>query len=134
MGSLPSATQAENGGAPPDRRQAQRIRCQLPIEIRTRGSRFAVRGETTDVSITGCYVGSMQPLPVGTEIEFRCWVGARAIDCKAVIRTCDPCLGNGIEFLDVDGLSKSILGYHLHKLQAEDEDATEPAPVIRSFV
>lgn len=119
-------------GQPPDRRQAPRIRCQLPIEIRMKGSRFANRGETTDVSLTGCYVGTMQPMPVGTEIDLRCWVGERPMDCKAVVRTSDPCVGNGIEFVDLDDLSKSILGYYLHQLQAEDETANEPTSVIRT--
>lgn len=126
-----SATNLDSdSGRAPERRQAQRVRCQLPIEIRTKGSRFAIRGETVDVSLTGCYVGSMQPMAVGTEIDFRCWVAARPIDCKAVVRTCDPCVGNGIEFQDLDDLSKSILGYHLHTLQAEDGTVNEAIGVI----
>lgn len=131
MGTLPASTNLDSASAQAaDRRQAPRVRCQLPIEIRTKGSRFSIRGETIDVSLTGCYVGTMQPMAVGTEIEFRCWVAARPIECKAVIRTCDPCVGNGIEFLEIDDLSQSILGYHLHKLQAEDGQVNEPTGVI----
>ena len=131
MGTSPSAGHLGSGSEQvSDRRQAPRVRVQLPIEIRTKGTRFAIRGETIDVSVTGCYVGSMQPMAVGTEIEFRCWVGARPIDCKAVIRTCDPCVGNGIEFLELDDLSKSILGYHLHKLQSEEVRENERGGII----
>lgn len=133
MGNLSSASNLENCGTkPPERRQSPRIRCQLPIEIRTKGSRFATRGETTDVSITGCYVASMQPMAIGTEIEFRCWVGAHQIECKAITRTCDPCVGNGIEFLDLDALSKSILGYHLQKQQADIDPGDEQLGIIRA--
>ena len=135
MGNMSSATHFDAYGAePPDRRQAPRIRCQLPIEIRTKGSRFANRGETTDVSLTGCYVGTMQPMPVGTQIEIRCWVGSRPIECKAVVRTCDPCVGNGIEFSALDDLSKGILGYYLHQLQSKDETVNEPIGVIRTHM
>jgi hypothetical protein len=129
-----AAENLENCGAqhPPDRRQSPRLRCQLPVEIRTQGSRFANRAETTDVSLTGCYVATMQPMPLGTELDLRCWVGARPIDCRAVVRTCDPCVGNGIQFLDLDDLAKSILGYYLSRLQAEDETVNAPTGVIRT--
>jgi len=130
MGTSAAGTNLDSGSVqPPERRQAPRIRCRLPIEIRTKESKFAVRGETIDVSLTGCYVGTMQPIAVGTEIEFRCWVAARPVDCKAVVRTCDLGVGNGIEFLELDDLSKSILGYHLHKL-AEDGRLNEETGVI----
>ena len=116
----------------PDRRRHPRLKCQLPVEIKTVGSRFPIRAETTDVSLTGCYVSMMTPLQKGCEVEFRFWVAATPISCKAVVRTSDPGVGNGIEFLSIDDLALSILGYRLQRLQEEDGRIDEPTGVIRA--
>lgn len=127
----------ESAGAtskPPERRHYPRLKCRLPMEIRSKACSFPMRGETTDVSLSGCYVSTMLPLPVGTEIEFRCWVAATPITCRAMIRTADPGVGNGIEFLDLDDLSKAILAYHLDRLQSDDIQLNEPTGVIRACI
>jgi PilZ domain len=116
--------------APLDRRQFPRLKCRLAIEIRTKSSRFPIRGETTDVSLSGCYVSTMLPLPAGTEIELRLWVGAAAINCKALIRTSDGGVGIGIQFVDLDTLGMAILGGHLDDLQREVGQVNEPTGVI----
>jgi len=116
--------------APPDRRQYPRLKCRLPIEIRTKDSRFPIRGETTDVSLSGCYVSTMLPLPAGMEVELRLWVGAAPISCKGLIRTADGGVGNGIEFLALDKLSLAILNGHLDRLQSEDGQVNEPTGVL----
>lgn len=111
-----------------DRRRYPRHKCKLPMAIRSNGNRFPVRGETTDVSLSGCYVTTILPSPVGTEIEFCCWVGETPIACKAVIRTCDPGVGNGIEFLNLEGTALAVLGDHLDSL--DDSDRDKPMGVI----
>jgi len=125
-------SEVANCVAPPDRRQSPRLQCRLPIEIRTKDMRFAVRGETTDLSVTGCYVSTMQTMAVGAEIEFRCWVGPTAIDCKAVIRTSDPNVGNGIEFVDLDEASAAVLTAYLDRLQTDELRFNEPTGIIRA--
>ena len=126
----------ECGGSPtpqpPDRRRYPRVKCQLPFEIRLQGSQFPIRGETIDVSLGGCYVGTMLPIPIGTEFAFRCWVAATPIACQAVIRTSDPGVGAGIEFLQLDHLSLAILAYHLDRLQSNDDNASESTGIIRA--
>ena len=118
------------GAKPPDRRRYPRLKCQLPTEIRPAHSSFPMQGETTDVSLGGCYVATMFPMPVGTTIDFRCWVAATPIACKAIVRTADPGVGNGIEFLDLDGLSRTVLARHLDSLQANHAEINEPTGVI----
>ena len=119
-------------GGPPNRRRYPRFKCQLPTEIRTPNSQYPIQGETTDVSLCGCFVATVFAMPVGTEIDFRCWVGETAVACKAVVRTSDPGVGNGIEFLDLDAPSQEILGRYLDSLQESATQADEPSGVIRA--
>ena len=48
-----------------------------------------------------------------------------------MVCTSDPGVGNGIEFLDLDELSRTVLSHHLDSLQAE---TNEPTGVIRASV
>lgn len=119
-----------SGTGPPDRRRWARVRCPLPAEMRMPGSSFPLQVETTDMSLGGCYVATMFPLPKGTVIDFRCWVAGTPIACKAVVRTTDAGVGNGIEFLDLDELSRATLGAHLDSVAGRDALAQEPIGVI----
>ena len=44
---------------------------QVPIELYTEGSTFPIRGATSDLSLTGCYIETRLPLPVGTILEIK---------------------------------------------------------------
>jgi len=105
--------------AAPERRAHRRVKCALPAEIRPVGAGFPIQGETTDVSMGGCYVATMFPLASGTTIEFRAWVDGACIRCKGVIRTSDPGVGNGVQFLDLDAAAVAVLDAHLTKVERE---------------
>ena len=99
-----------------DRRHYHRYRCALPIEIRVPEQSFPSKGETTDVSLGGCYVSSMFNLPVGKELEVKIWVGDSAVKASAVVRTSDPGVGNGIAFMNLDPAGAHVLEAYLAKL------------------
>src|SRR5947208_12144199 len=52
----------------------------------------------SDVSGNGCYVETILPLPVGTTLRVDFYLENQHIKISAVVRTCDPGVGNGIEF------------------------------------
>jgi len=122
------------GGKPPDRRRYPRFKCRLPVEIRPESSNFPIQGETMDVSLGGCYVATVFPLPVGTRVDFRCWVNDRPVACKAVICTSDPGVGNGIQFIALDDQDSAWLGRHLDELQTRDNEVNAPTGAIHSTV
>jgi len=123
-----------SGTRPPERRRHARVRCNLPAEIRRAESPFTLQAETTDVSLGGCYVATTFPLPKDLTVDFRCWVAGTPIACKAVVRTADPGVGNGIEFLDLDELSRAILSVYLDSLREEGALAQESIIVIRPHI
>jgi PilZ domain len=48
-----------------ERRRYPRFKVALPVEVRREGQSVGLRGETTDVSLSGFYYPLLMQLPVG---------------------------------------------------------------------
>jgi hypothetical protein len=96
-----------------DRRTSPRYKLQLPIEIRVPEKSFPTQGSTTDLSVNGCYVSSAFPFPVGQTMEVKVWAGDQSVKCNGVVRTMDPGVGNGIQFVNLDAASREVLSKYL---------------------
>jgi hypothetical protein len=81
-----------------NRRRWHRHKISLPLELRDERVNAPLRINATDVSGNGCYVESMLPLPLGTVLRVDFWLDSEHVNITAVVRTCDPGVGNGIEF------------------------------------
>ena len=94
--------------APSNRRRFHRHKVALPLELRDERAKAPTRINATDVSGNGCYVESMLPFPLGTVLRVDFWLDSEHINITAVVRTCDPGVGNGIEFtgMPVDGKAR----------------------------
>src|SRR5271156_3120707 len=57
-----------------NRRRWQRHKISLPLEIRDERINAPLRINATDVSGNGCYIETMQPLPVGTVLRVDFWL------------------------------------------------------------
>jgi len=86
-------------GAGANRRVYPRHKISLPIELRDERVQTPIRINATDVSGNGCYVESILPLPAGTVLRVEFWLDSERMTFTAVARTCDPGVGNGIEFV-----------------------------------
>jgi len=58
----------------------------VPIELYVEDSQSPIRGATADISLTGCYIETIFPMPVGTSLELR----LRLDDTPLVLETTDP--------------------------------------------
>jgi hypothetical protein len=54
-----------------NRRSYPRLKSKVPIELYVEDSQSPIRGATADISLTGCYVDTIFPLPVGTNLELK---------------------------------------------------------------
>jgi PilZ domain len=106
-----------------ERRSSQRARCTLPIELRTEGGAFPAQAETSDVGLTGCYVTTMFPLPIGTRLNGALSIGSRKIAVKCEIITMDPSLGNGIKFVEMSEDDKAELKSYLDSAASSESDS-----------
>lgn len=84
--------------APGNRRRWPRHKISFPLELRDERVNTPMRINATDVSGNGCYVETILPLPVGTVLRVDFYLQSEHVTISAVVRTCDPGVGNGIEF------------------------------------
>ena len=80
-----------------ERRGSARLKVQVPVEIYTEGSAAPLRGATSDLSLSGCYIESIFPFPVGTQLELKLQLEGTLLVAATVV-TSDPQVGNGIHF------------------------------------
>ena len=93
---LPKPDRQEPTVAPGCRRWA-RHKIGFPITLNNEGT--PVRVTATDISGSGCYVEMLSPFPIGTSLVADLWLGAEKVTTRALVRTCDPRVGMGIEFI-----------------------------------
>jgi hypothetical protein len=69
----------------------------------------------------------MMPMPAGTPLRIDFWLDSEHFNIAGVVRTCDPGVGNGIEFT---GLSPEAKAHMQAFLDAIDPQMglAEPAP------
>jgi hypothetical protein len=80
-----------------DRRRFPRFKVRVPIELLTEDGP-PLRGHTSDLSLGGCYVESLFPLPAGTPVDVRLTLTNEVVIADGTVATCDRQVGNGIRF------------------------------------
>jgi hypothetical protein len=80
-----------------NRRRQERKKIPVPVEIQTATSESPIRGATTDLSLSGCYVATIFPFPVGTPVDLKLSISTPVL-IEAMVVTSDPQVGNGIRF------------------------------------
>ena len=102
-----------------NRRRWHRHKISLPLELRDERVNAPLRINATDVSGNGCYVESMLPLPLGTVLRVDFWLDSEHIKITAVVRTCDPGVGNGIEFTGMPPETKERMQAYLDAIDPQ---------------
>jgi hypothetical protein len=99
-----------------NRRRWHRHKISLPLELRDERVNAPSRISATDVSGNGCYVENMLPLPLGTVLRIDFWLDSERVNITAVVRTCDPGVGNGIEFTGMPPEAKERMQAYLDSI------------------
>ncbi len=92
-----SAPGEPESGQRPEHRTAPRVKAAIPVELCVSGNDVPLRGATSDISESGCYVESIYPFPIGTILEMTLQINGTILAVATVV-TCDPQVGNGIKF------------------------------------
>jgi hypothetical protein len=71
--------------SPSDRRQFQRIKCYVAVEIHVEGVKEPIWGNLSNVGRGGCLVETASPVPQGKALEIGLWVASGKIWVKGVI-------------------------------------------------
>jgi len=117
-----AVAEAANGS---NKRQFPRHKVRFPLVLRDeRGSTAAMQTNSSDISGRGCYVETLVPLPLGTKLTVVFWLESEKITCAALVRSSDPGVGMGIEFIGLDLKLRERLQNHLTKMAAEASAGT----------
>jgi len=96
-----------------ERRRYRRYQLRFEIEVRDLDNKIPLRAATVDISLGGCYVDTLFPLPIGRRIEFVLRVGNEPIRAQGTVHTCHPGVGMGIEFDDLPQVTKDLINHYL---------------------
>jgi hypothetical protein len=83
----------------PGRRRWDRHKITFLIALHDDRTQVPMRVTATDISGSGCYVETLSPLPIGTALGAELWMGQERLTTRALVRTSDPRVGMGIEFV-----------------------------------
>jgi len=85
-----------------DKRKFTRHKVNFPLTLSfAGGGRSHMQCSATDIGGRGCYVESLVPLPIGSELIVTFWVDSEKFTTKGVVRASDPGVGMGIEFTEL---------------------------------
>jgi hypothetical protein len=106
---------------PPERRDHARYKVKAPVELHFEDNDTPFRTATSDLSLYGCYIESMFPFAVGTEVELKLKANSTLLILGTIV-TSDPQVGNGIKFTKMLPEDEADLRAFLDAMQKEAEE------------
>ena len=85
----------------PERRAAPRYAFIAHAELADEDRTTRLKARVSDLSLTGCYLDMLNPLPVGPRIVLSITDAVGSFDAKGKIVYAVPTLGVGVAFVDV---------------------------------
>ena len=81
-----------------DRRDSRRVPLILAVEVVEVQSGARLSARTSDVSLTGCYIDTLNPTPTGTVVRLKLNHNGQELDLLARVVYVSPRLGMGVRF------------------------------------
>jgi hypothetical protein len=111
--SLPIAVASS---APSERRCATRSSFIAPIELVEMRTGSCIHARTSDLSLQGCYVDTLNPLPVGAAVRLQIHRSGATLDVLANVSSRHVGSGMGLVFSDVTEPQRAIVDNWLNEL------------------
>jgi hypothetical protein len=96
-------------GKPGARRVHRRVSCTGSIEITTETSNVNMQALLSDISASGCYAETGNPLPVNARVKFALHLRQKTLSGSGIVRQCHPGVGMGISFTDMSPYDREVL-------------------------
>jgi c-di-GMP-binding flagellar brake protein YcgR len=109
---------------PNDRREYARIKVSVPVQIQIDAGGSPIRGATADLSLSGCYIETLFPIPIGTNLDLQLSIETVLLIAATVV-TCDPQVGNGIRFIRMLPEDRKALEAFLQATQPAQDSASQ---------
>jgi hypothetical protein len=105
----PSSGKQAPAGSGSERRRDPRYPLVAEARIADIGSSTEIKLRTSDLSITGCYLDTVSPLPNGTEIVLKICRDDGLFETNAKVVYVHPGMGMGVQFTDTKPAQQTIL-------------------------
>ena len=92
-----------------DRRYAIRFPFAADVSLIDLESGATADGVTSDISFGGCFICTSKPLSLKSRVRVTLTRKDQKVEALAVVRAVKPRIGMGLEFLDVEQESYSVL-------------------------
>jgi PilZ domain len=102
--------------APGERRCATRSPFIAPVEMEEMRTGSRIRARTSDLSPQGCYVDTLNPLPVGAAVRLQIQRAGMILDVLANVSSRHVGSGMGLVFGELTGAQKAVLESWLGEL------------------
>ena len=102
--------------APSERRCGSRSPFIAPVELVEMRSGSRVRARTSDLSLQGCYVDTLNPLPVGSAVRVQIQRAGLILDVLANVSSRHIGSGMGLVFGEITGAQRAVLENWLGEL------------------
>jgi PilZ domain len=134
-GTTPPSANPQTAGmatpAPSDRRGTNRSAFIAPVEMVEMRTGSRIRARTSDLSLQGCYVDTLNPLPVGTAVRLQIQRAGMILDVLANVSSRHVGSGMGLVFGEIAGAQRAVLQSWLGELglppRTVFEDAFPPS-------
>lgn len=119
-----------------ERRKHLRYPCFGEVAVGNRGSDVSLTGQLSDISLGGCYIDMMNPLPPDTEVEVALRVANHQFKAIGLVRASRHGFGMGVAFTEITDESRSALkelvDWLAGSLPQPVEQKVGGAPFVRS--
>jgi PilZ domain len=95
-----------------ERRQQRRFEASLPVEVKS-SSGVPIRAQISDISLSGCYVSTLFPVPLHSVVTIIFWLGEDKLVLRGRVRTSVLGVGCGIEFVEFSAEPSNKLAAYL---------------------
>lgn len=126
--SLASVSAAFRSWAGPERRQFARHPCRFEVRVTVEDGSVSLAGKITDISLGGCYVEMLSPLPAETAVRLSFKLDAAALELSGRVRSSQIGTGMGIAFTSMTPAEFEALRKFAPPMATPDKPAPVPAP------
>jgi hypothetical protein len=111
--SLPTAVVSS---APSERRCVTRLPFIAPVELVEMRTGSCIQARTSDLSLQGCYVDTLNPLPVGAAVRIQIHRSGATLDVLANVSSRHVGSGMGLVFSEITEAQRTIVDNWLNEL------------------
>jgi len=110
----------------PERRRLARYSFIATAEVVELRSQTRVAGRCSDLSMGGCYVDTLSPLPIDSELRITIRHASSEFQATAVVAYAHASMGMGIRFTGMEAEFRNVLRYWIADLSGEPIPTPEP--------